>query len=419
MLSCSNRKLFRSRVGALIKNPMAVNTSEYESDLQSILNLEGFRAASIQIRSLPSYAPTPLWQLSGLARLAGVDSIWYKDESVRFDLGSFKALGTVYALFQVLAAEVVKRTNQLNVSAIEILSGKYAPITSGITVTAPTNGNYGIALAWASRLFGCDSVIYFPNHTSWTYEEAITSLGAKVVRVGKTYDASSRQCATDAKRFGWLIVSDAAYLGYTDIPRYVMEGYSLIADEVWEVLKVTPTHLFIQAGIGGLAAAICAFFWAKLGSKRPIMVVVEPDKAACLKRSIEARKMTSIESELLDTVMTGLACGEPSLLAFKILSKGGHFFMTIPDQAALETMCFLANPVGSDPPIVGGPSGVSGLAGFLSAIQNARARAITGLNHTSRIIVFGSEGSTDHDFYWRIVGRSAKQVLAGQYHGIR
>jgi diaminopropionate ammonia-lyase len=414
----SKEELLSYELGEIIENAMSDNENDYEPDLQSVLNLNGFKTACTQIRLLPGYCKTPLWRLNGLAKRVGVNSLFYKDESKRFGLGSFKPSGCAYALLHVLSGEIAKKHNEVNIPATEILNGKHAPIISRIVVTAATTGNYGIGLAWASNIFGCQSVIYFPNQTKMAFEKTITGFGAKVVRAGETYDASVRQCSADAKRFGWVLVSDAASPGYTNIPRHVMEGYSIIANEITQCIEETPTHVFIQAGIGGLAASICGFFWCELRENRPILVVVEPDKSACLLRSILAKRCISIEAEMSETVMAGLACAEPSFLAFKILSKGAHFFITISDQEAIKTMRLLANPFDTDPPVVGGTSGVAGLAGFLGVIQNARARSMVSLNKNSRILVIGTEGANDRDLYYQYVGSSVEDIISRQHRAV-
>ena len=240
---------------------------------------------------------------------------------------------------------------------------------------------------------------------------AIADLGAEVRRVSGNYDDAVRKAANDAIGHGWHVVSDTSYEGYVSVPRDVMQGYSVMVEEVLNQMEGVPTHAFVQGGVGGLAAAVCAHFWQRFGERRPKCVVVEPDQADCLYRSAIAGEPTVVHGPL-DTIMAGLACGEVSLLAWKILDSGADAFMTITDAAAAEAMRILADARFGDEPVVAGESAVAGFAGFLNAAGDAGGRASLSLGPDSVVLLFGTEGATDPEIYRQIVGRSADAVKA-------
>lgn len=393
-----------------VNNPAVQPDADYGAARRAILGGAAFATAASEITRWPGYAPTPLVPLAGLARAAGVAEIHYKDEAGRFGLGSFKALGGAYAVSRLLIREIEARTGETGVGVADLLSGRFADLTRTLTVTCATDGNHGRSVAWGAQRFGCQCVIYVHATVSPGRADAIAHYGAQVVRTTGNYDDAVRQAADDAARLGRFVVSDTSYPGYMDVPKDVMQGYAVMADEALRQLDSQhPTHVFLQGGVGGLAAAVCAHFWETLGAKRPRFIVVEPDKAACLYESARAGKPTAVHGEL-DTIMAGLACGEVSLLAWEILQPGVHAFLTIDDGAALETMRLLADSRFGDAPLVAGESAVAGLAGCLGAAANPAVRAALGLDADSRVLVFGSEGATDPALYERIVGRPAAAV---------
>jgi diaminopropionate ammonia-lyase len=214
-------------------------------------------------------------------------------------------------------------------------------------------------------------------------------------------------------------VSDTSYEGYVEVPREVMQGYALMAEEALQQLDATPTHIFIQGGVGGVAAAVSAHFWERFGPGRPRITVVEPLNAACLFASAAQGSLTPVRGTL-ETVMAGLACGEPSLLAWQLLDVAADDFMAIPDAPVTACMRMLADPPGEDMPIVAGESGVAGLAALLLAAADSSARRQLQLDRRSRVLVFGTEGDTDSGLYRHIVGvdgetvRSRAAVRAGR-----
>ncbi len=399
----------------LFHNRDADPSRPYGEAAEAVLDGAEIATAQREIATWPGYAESPLEQLPGLAAAGGVGQIYYKDESGRFGLGSFKALGGAYAVYRLLARLVADRPGGVAVASAELAAGAHRDITSTATVCCATDGNHGRSVAWGARTFGCRSVIYIHQTVSEGRRAAIAGFGAEVVRTAGTYDDSVRQAAADAAARGWYVVSDTSYAGYSDRPREVMRGYTLIAAEAIRQLPAgeLPTHLFLQGGVGGLAAAVLAQFWLRFGSDRPRFVVVEPEAAACLYASARAGQPTAIEGEL-DTMMAGLSCGEVSLLAWQVLAQGADDFMTVPDRAAVAVMRLLANGVGGDPPLVAGESAVAGLAGARAAARDPKLAAALDLGPESRILVFGTEGDTDPDLYRSIVGRPAEAVRAAR-----
>ena len=366
-----------------VANPNLDRARAYDAPLQSILSLEAAETARKAITAWDGYAPTPLHDLSALADKLDVAKVFYKDEGHRFGLKSFKALGGAYAVDRLVAVR-----------------GK-----DGLTVACATDGNHGRSVAWGARRAGVKAVIYVHETVSEGRAEAIRSYGATVVREGRTYDDSVRACAEAAKANGWQIVSDTSWPGYEDVPKDVMQGYALLAMET-EAQGAAPTHVFVQGGVGGLAAGVLSYPWEKSGAARPIFVVVEPETAACLFESAKAGAVTPVGGDL-DTIMAGLACGEPSILAWRVLQPGADAFMTIRDTAAADAMRLLA-----DLGVVGGESGVAGLAGLIKAAADPALRQALKLDGNSRVLCYGTEGATDAEVYRQIVGREAKDIAS-------
>lgn len=373
---------------------------------QNILSLESFELANKEISSWDKYEPTPLYYLSDLANYAGVSSIAYKDENLRFSLKSFKALGGAYAVANLL----IKKLKEMGIAAnsSDLIAGTHIELTSEITVCCATDGNHGRSVAWGAQKFGCNCEIYIHRNVSIGREKAIARYGAKVNRIEGNYDDSVRIAAEVAEENSYYVVSDTSYEGYTEIPKDVMQGYTVMVDETMKQMKETPTHVFLQGGVGGFPAAAVSFFVESLDCP-PVFVVVEPANADCLFQSAVNGEPTVVHGDL-DTVMAGLACGEVSLLAWSILESYVPHFMTIKDDSISKTMQLLAD---RQTPIVAGESAVAGLAGFLIASHGSSLKEALKLEQNSRILVFGTEGDTDEKMYERMVGRSATDVLKG------
>ena len=397
----------------LVHKPNASAQTVYGPALEAILSEAGFEAARREIASWPGYAPTPLRRLSGLAASAGLGDVWYKDEGGRFGLGSFKALGGAYAVCRLLQREVAARGGPAPITSAELRAGRYRDMVHGITVCAATDGNHGRSVAWGARLFGCRCVIYIPDAVSHGRERAMARYGAEVRRIDGSFDDAVRQADQDAAATGWFVIADTTYSGYTEVPRDVMHGYTVMVEEAIQQLPdgAPPSHVFVQVGGGGLAAAVCARLWQRYGAARPRFILVEPEMAACFFASAEAGHPVAVPGEL-DTVMGGLAVGQASILAWELLWAGADDFLTVPDPAALEVMCLLAAGARGDAPVVAGESAVAGLAGALGARQDPALAEALGLGPESRILVFGTEGATDPELYEQIVGRPPEDVAA-------
>jgi diaminopropionate ammonia-lyase len=347
----------------------------------------GFRRAKAEISAWEGYAPTPLRDLPGPCVLR------LKDEATRFGLGSFKALGGAYAVASLLSGALSRLGVANAASSAGLAGGEYVAATRALTVTSATDGNHGRAVAWAASRFHCRCVIYVHETVSEGRVAAIASYGAEVRRVPGTYDDAVRACAENAAAEGWYVVSDTSWPGYTEVPRDIMQGYRLMADEAADQWTgPPPTHVFIQAGVGGAAAAVSVQVRARFGGDVRL-IVVEPVHAACLLASARAGTATNVGGDL-DTVMAGLACGEPSLLAWQELERAAFAFMAIPDSAAIDTMRFLAARG-----IVAGESGVAGLAAYRMAWDDPDARDRLGLTEQSRVLTFSTEGATDPEVF--------------------
>jgi diaminopropionate ammonia-lyase len=361
-------------------NPGLDRARPYGAELQAIQSLAGAHEAMRTISAWPGYAPTPLVSLPQLGASLGVASLHMKHERHRFELKSFKALGGAYA---------VERLARLSKDPTRL------------TFVCATDGNHGRSVAWGARRVGAKSIVYVHETVSEGRAAAIASFGAEVRREGRTYDDAVRAADTTARMLGFPLVSDTSYPGYVNIPRDVMQGYSVVPMEI-EAQGLMPTHVIVPGGVGGFAASVLAYRWEKYGAARPRMLVVEPERAACLLASARSGCPTAIGGDL-QTIMAGLSCGEPSLIAWDILGPGADAFCTITDDAAADAMRALAG-LG----FAVGESGAASLAG-LQALT-AEARAALALDASSRVLIYATEGATDANVYRQIVGRDADAV---------
>lgn len=396
----------------LTHNPKA-NHGAYPDSLQTVLNI---RAADESRRWLApwqrlSREATPLWQLPELAARLGLAQLAVKDESFRSELGSFKALGAPAALIRLLA-----RLNPV-LDPAQLLSGNNCGQVSGITVISATDGNHGRALAAAAQTVGCQCVIVLHAQVSQEREVAIAAYGARIVRISGNYDESVTEAARLAAEHGWHVVSDTSYDGYEEIPRDVMQGYGTIAAEIIEQLDAQQaepfTHVLLQGGVGGMAAGLASYLWQHYGSQRPRFIVVEPEQADCLYQSaLQGRAARATGS--VDSVMAGLACGETSPLAWRVLEQAIDDFITIQDDDAVRAMQTLAAGSPRDVPVVAGESGAAGLAGLQVLAADPARFAAVGLNGQSRVLVVNTEGATAPGVYEALVGESASSVAKRQ-----
>ena len=386
-------------------NPDAAAPTPYPAALKRIIGGDAHREALAEIAAWPGYAPTPLRTAAKLASSLGIESVWVKDESGRFGLGSFKALGGAYGIRRVMKGGRDRAASSAG------KRGEGRPATP--TVTCASDGNHGRSVAWGARMFGCDAVVYLPAHVTEIRADAIRSYGARVVRVDGEYDDAVARAARDAARNGWTVISDTSYPGYMEIPRHVMVGYTIMISEVLDVLQPTlnvvqptpdvslPTHVFIQGGVGGLAAAVIGHLWERLGEDRPVAVIVEPAAADGLLQSALAGKPSASRGDL-HTIMAGLSCREISPLAWEIVGNGAHAFMTAPEDGIAPLMRAAARGDLGEP-FEGGESGVAGLLGLIEVARDVERRRAIGLDERSRVLVFNTEGATDPELYARIV----------------
>jgi len=359
----------------------------------------------------PGYKETPLVSFPGISKEIGVGEIHYKDEAGRFGLGSFKALGGAYAVARLLTQEIAGRISDTTVTSDQILAGDHAKNVSGITVCSATDGNHGRSVAWGAQTYGCNCVIFIHATVSEGRAKAIEAFGARVVRTAGNFDDSVREVQEAANKNGWFVVSDTSYEGYVDIPRDVMAGYTVMAAEADEQMPYDgpPSHIFVQTGVGGFAAAVASEFWRRYGHERPTIILCDPENAACWRESFKSGKPTAVDGDL-ETVMAGLACGVVSILAWTILKPGAEAVVTISDAAAKDCMRLLADGTYGDAPLVAGESAVAGLAGLLCAAGDPKVRKTLGLTSDSRILLFGTEGATDPVIYEKIVGYPASAI---------
>ena len=356
---------------------------------------------------LPRYEMTPLKRLSHLASRLGVGGIWVKDESARFRLNAFKALGGSFAIYRFICEKV----NRPDLSYADLMSEEIRGQLGDITFTSATDGNHGKGLAWAAQKLQFPCVIYVHKNTSQARIAAIAEFGAEVRVVDGNYDDAVRQCERDARVNGWQVISDTSWPGYEDVPKWVMQGYTTLLAETQEQLGaqgiVKPTHVFLQAGVGAFAAAMIAFYERLFGMDAPVFVVVEPRAAACLYRSVEIDdgQPHSVSGDL-DTIMAGLACGEPSPLAWQIIRDCADYIVTAPDYVAAKGMRMYGVPLKGDPFVVSGESGAVtlGTLAFIMEYEGAAAlRQQLQLDETSRILLINTEGNTDPDYFRNVV----------------
>ena len=385
-------------------NPRASKEAHYPKMLEAILSIADAEKTYAEISAWPGYEATELHELRGISAQIGVARLWYKDEAQRFGLGSFKALGGAYAVFVQLQRAIEEQTGE-TASIQDLIDKRYAELLAHVVVSCATDGNHGRSVAWGAQLFGCQSVIYIHRDVSLGREKAIAAYGALVVRSRGNYDASVREAAADAKEFDRIVVSDTSYEGYMEIPKFVALGYTVMLKEVVEALNgEIPTHVFIQGGVGGLASAVCGYFWQCWGEKRPRTIIVEPEAANCLQESARAGTPVAVEGDL-ETLMAGLACGEVSLLAWQILSVGIDDFMTLDEGAVGPCMRLLASGEYGDAKIVAGESAVAGLAAVIAATASGDMTQTLGLDGQSRVLLIGTEGATDPELYQSMLTR--------------
>ena len=352
---------------------------------------------------LPGYEPTPLTHAPELARLLGIDDVLLKIESSRLGLPAFKILGASWAVCRALQ---VRMGDELKPwSTLEELKDRLASLPP-LTLAAATDGNHGRAVARMAALLGFKARIYVPAGTARARIDGIASEGASVEVVDGTYDEAVARSARDASEH-CLVISDTSWPGYEDVPRWVMEGYSTIFWEVDEALAArnekSPDLVAVQFGVGALAAAVVNHFRQPACDEQPRILSVEPIHAACMLASVKAGEIVTVPGPH-DSIMAGLNCGRPSVVAWPIVSAGIDAFIAISDDWAREAMRALAR-VG----IIAGETGAAGLAGLLALLRgrdNSEHRASLNIDASTRALILITEGATDPVAYANVVRRS-------------
>lgn len=372
------------------------------------LSCEAAQEAMRFHETFPEYSTTPLHSLSNLAKEIHLGEVFVKDESFRFGLNAFKALGASFAIGQFLASQFHIPISALHTALAS--SPELRKRCKEMTFVTATDGNHGYGVAWTAARFGAKSVVYMPQGSSPARLQRIRDMGAKAEIVPMNYDNAVRLAADQAAKQGWGVVQDTAWADYEQVPMDIMQGYLTLSYESWlQMNKQLPTHIFIQAGVGSLAASVIGFFSSLSTEKRPICIVVEPQTAACCYESVVANDgCTRVVGGELKTIMAGLACGEVNPLAWPILQNQGDFFVTIPDDWAAEAMARLAYPSKADPGIVAGESGAAGFALLWQVCKNPDYQDVKQkfqLGTESRVLCINSEGDTDPESYLREVHR--------------
>lgn len=358
-------------------------------------------------KKFKQYNVTPLINLQSLAEFLGVSGIYVKDESIRFGLNSFKILGGLYALGNCIAKRL--GINIQDVDLDDLKAEKVKAKLGDITFAAATDGNHGRAVAWAANLLGYKAVIYMPKGSSLKRLNNIKKFGADTIITDLNYDKTVRLLVKTAEERGWFVIQDTAWEGYEEVPIYIMQGYTTMVLEVIEQIKLQnlgmPTHILVQAGVGALAGSVVGFFSTLFKDDKPVMVVLESNKADCFYKSAIAGKPKSVNGDM-NTIMVGLACGEPNPIAWNILKDYSDMFVSVPDYVAARGMRILGNPLGNDSRVISGESGAVTL-GFLSCVLQHRElieiKEALKINKDSKILLFSTEGDTDPEIYRRIV----------------
>jgi diaminopropionate ammonia-lyase len=361
-------------------------------------------------RSLPGYEPTPLRELPALAAKLKLGGIFVKDESARFGIKAFKALGASYAMYRFLNKKWHALYGAPFTPATFLKEEALAKLGS-FTFCAATDGNHGRAVAWTARMLGQKAVIYMPADSVPARIESVRGEGAEVVLLEGTFDLCVERCAAEAAKNGWQVISDTAYAGYRDIPGWILLGYTTIFAELQGLLhgpmKTGVDLVILPAGVGGLAAAGAFFYSKNYGPRRPCLACIEPVSSDCFLESVRHGKGEPLPTKGKQTsIMAGLNCGVPSPLAWPFVRDAFRFFLAVGDVYAEQAMRRYFHPLRDDPRIVSGESGSSGLAALLALTtskQLADVRARLPLGPRSRVLLLNTEGDTDPENFRKIV----------------
>lgn len=381
-----------------------VNKNKNTEVRNSLLNENTLFEVKSFHESIPEYETTPLVRLDGMAEYLGISEIFLKDESFRFGLNSFKVLGASYAIAKYLARKLGRDIAEMPLASFK--SGEVAKALGEITLAAATDGNHGRGVAWMAGQLGCKAVIYMPKGSTHNRADNILQFGASVSITDWNYDDTVRYTAELAQKNGWEMIQDTSWEGYMDVPTWIIQGYSTIAQEVIKQLNgARPTHIFLQAGVGAFASIIAGLFLTLYEKNPPRIIIVEPEKADCFYRSAQAGRITPVTGHL-NTIMAGLACGEPNPVSWEILRYCADMFVSVPDWITARGMRILGNPLQGDARVVSGESGAV-TAGVLSVVaacdEYKDIKEALELNKESKVLLFSTEGNTDPEVYRRIV----------------
>ena len=327
------------------------------------------------------YAPTPLLSLNKLSKELNLKKIFYKDENKRFNLKSFKALGGAYAV------EKVTKGNK------------------DIIVATATAGNHGRSVAWGAKRLGLKCKIFISEFVSEARGQAMSDLGADVIKVKGNYEKSLSECIKQSTENNWQIVQDVAWKDYMLIPKYTMAGYSVMMKEIKDQINDEKiTHIILQAGVGGMAGAMVAGI-ARYLSNVPVTIVVEPDSAACVLESIKTGKIEKIDIKR-ESLMGGMSCGEVSLVPWEILKNSVKYCISLPDNDIAKTMKLLGNSSFSDQQIIAGENSAPGVIGLIASCMDQNIKQNLKLDQNSNVLVFGCEGDTDKEMYQQLINQN-------------
>lgn len=388
--------------------------SEKKTNIE-FLSLEEAQKVYHFHKSFPQYEPTPLTILENLAKEFNVSKIFVKDESYRFGLNAFKALGGSYAIGHYLAERL--NMDLADLTYDKLVSPEVRERLGELTFITATDGNHGRGVAWTAKQLKQKSVVYMPKGSSEERLNHIKCEGAEASITDVNYDDTVRLAAEHAAKNNWVLIQDTAWENYEEIPKRIMQGYITMVLEAYKQLMELdekPTHIFIQAGVGSLAATVQGFFANIYGDERPITVVVEPDKADCIFKTAKANdgKLHYVKGDM-DTIMAGLACGEPNILGWEILNDYADAFLSCPDNISAQGMRILAAPMKGDTPIISGESGAVGLGAaseILTKSKYSNIKEQLQINSDSKILFFSTEGDTDVKHYKKVVWDGAYPI---------
>ncbi len=354
------------------------NNNFNKKEILKILSSEDIDEAYKTISSWNNYSPTPLISLNKLNEKLKLNKIFYKDESKRFHLKSFKALGGAYAVEKIIKGNDKK------------------------VISTATAGNHGRSVAWGSQKNGLKCKIFISEFVSEARAEVMRNFGADVIRVKGNYEDSLNECIKQSNQNNWQIVQDVAWEDYKLVPKLTMAGYSVMMKEISEQIKNEKiSHVILQAGVGGMAAAMVAGIVRYL-NYIPKIIIVEPDSAACVLESIKKGKIEKISIHK-ESIMGGMSCGEVSLVPWQILKNSIHYCVTISDDYISKTIKNLANKQFSDEKIIGGECSTPGIASLVGLSNNDEIRKTINLNKDSCVLLFGCEGDADEELYQKLL----------------